>query len=287
MEEKVRLVFKGNFENDTVFEDEVEKTLNRFLLAATRLQKSKAGSDWWFQLNVISHAHLYRNQSTLLDFRIRHTSGEEIIETFERYKLQKYYREKVNLVLLTSCRPSDKCQALGMVSASTSGGQFWTEHAPVFVTVLVLSAAIFLVLMLALLGGRCRDRWWRRGTYDAARDDYEIYDSKPLSEQTKLRPVSGVSGGLSSPFPDDHITKGETEETCCEQDTAFLTNTDDAAKGDVDEDTWVIPLEDAPSHHSNGFSGPAVTTSAHDPQTVKSATTTVQGRNDAFVSTKF
>ncbi|GFR71408.1 hypothetical protein ElyMa_000352700 [Elysia marginata] len=288
--EKIRLVFLGNYENDTIFAKEVKETLNKFLLAATRLQKSKAGTDWWFELSVIGQPQQYQNQSTLLDFRIRHTSGEEIIDTFERYQLKKYFKDKVNLSLVAECRPSENCQESPLSSASKDASSFWEHNAPVFITVLVLFAIIFLVVMVGLLGGKCRDRWWRRGTYNASRDDYEAYDTKPLSEQTKLRPVSGVSGGLSSPFPDDHITQNEADtnhlKDAAEQETALLTG-DDNANAEVNDNTWVIPLEDAPSHHSNGHSGPITTTTSAPTPTAKSATTTVQGRNDAFVSTRF
>ncbi|RUS81141.1 hypothetical protein EGW08_011082 [Elysia chlorotica] len=304
--EKVRLVFLGIYENDTVFASETEAILARFLLAATRLQKSKAGTDWWFELHSLGQGlpQLYRNTSTFLDFQIKHSSGEEILETFDRHHLKRYFKDQENLTLVAECRPSQNCQRSAAAPALTRQSHFWEKHGAIFLTVLVLSAAIFLALMVGFLGGKCRDRWWRRGTYDAARDDYEGYDSKPLSSQTKLRPVSGVSGGMSSPFSDAQITRHEVDtaklgEDPDEQETAFLTRGHgdgvdgvDGGQGAAgDGDTWVIPLEEAPGpgsdtgHAGNGHTetlqGPVVVTNA------RAATTTIQGRNDAFVSTRF
>ncbi|KAK3730775.1 hypothetical protein RRG08_015691 [Elysia crispata] len=282
--EKVRLVFKGNYENDSIFLTKVDDTLSKFLLAATRLKKSKAGTDWWFKLELLGQPELYRNRSTIVDFRIKHTSGEEILETFKHYQLKKYFKDQVDLSLLAECRPTKNCQEFSAVSSPINKSHFWAEHAPVFLTVLVLSTVIFLVLLVGFLGGKCRDRWWRTGNYDAARDDYEAYDTKPLSGETKLRPVSGVSGGMSSPFSDAQITTNEVDADLNqnEQETAFTTN-EDAVDGGVDDNTWVIPLEEAPQHPGNGHTEP-VTTSV---PTTTSTTTTIQGRNDAFVSTRF
>ena len=84
---------------------------------------------------------------------------------------------QVDLSLLAECRPTKNCQEFSAVSSPINKSHFWAEHAPVFLTVLVLSTVIFLVLLVGFLGGKCRDRWWRTGNYDAARDDYEAYVS--------------------------------------------------------------------------------------------------------------
>ncbi|GFO29143.1 hypothetical protein PoB_005564800 [Plakobranchus ocellatus] len=279
--EKVRLVFTRNNQDDDSLEIKVEDTLRRFLLGTTRLQKSKAGTNWWFNLSVIRQPQVFRNMSIYLDFRVKHTSGEEILVILRRFKLRKYFQEQTNLSLTAACRPSQNCEAWDE-SIHAADANFWKKHAPLFITVLALSGVVLLALIIAALVGKCKNRW-KSGTYDASRDDYEIQDTKPLSDQSKLRPVS-VGSGQSSPFSDAQITGNETQplrDHAGEETTSF-SGSDDRELGN--NDTWVVPLEDAPGQPRNGHPASAVST---DHRTLASPTTTVQGRNSAFVSTKF